>query len=82
VLYDVHRFEPAAERLEFIDSLLADNKYLFPVPEHVDGGVRGPNPSRESQKLLTNGQHPLYFLLEAIPRFIYNEYYHQANNRG
>jgi hypothetical protein len=25
-LYDLHRFESAAERLEFIDSLLADNK--------------------------------------------------------
>jgi hypothetical protein len=25
-LYDLHRFESAAERLEFIDSLLADKK--------------------------------------------------------
>jgi hypothetical protein len=25
-LYDLHRLESAAERLEFIDSLLADNK--------------------------------------------------------
>jgi hypothetical protein len=29
-LYDLHCFESATERLEFIDSLLADNKYLFP----------------------------------------------------
>jgi hypothetical protein len=37
---------------------------------------------RGSQNLLTNGQHPLYFLAEAIPRFIYIKFYHQANNRG
>ena len=41
-LYDLHRFESAAERLEFIDSLLADNKYLFPIAECVEGGVCGP----------------------------------------
>jgi hypothetical protein len=28
-LYDLHRFESTAERLEFLDSLLADNKYFF-----------------------------------------------------
>jgi hypothetical protein len=43
-LYDLHRFESDAEHLEFIDSLLVDNKYLFPVAEGVEGGVRGPNP--------------------------------------
>jgi hypothetical protein len=37
---------------------------------------------RESQKLLTNGQCPLYFLAEAIPCFIYIKFYHRANNRG
>jgi hypothetical protein len=37
---------------------------------------------RESRKLLTNGQRPLYFLAEAIPRFIYIKFYHRANNRG
>jgi hypothetical protein len=44
-LHHLHRFESAAERLEFIDSLLADNKYLFPVAECVEGGVPGPNPT-------------------------------------
>jgi len=44
-LYDLHRFESNAECLQFIDSLLADNKYLFPVAEHVEGGVRDPNPT-------------------------------------
>jgi len=49
-LYDLHRFESAAERLEFIDSLLADNKYLFPVAERVEGGVPGPNPTQRESK--------------------------------
>jgi len=48
-LYDLHHFESAPERVEFIDSLLADNKYLFRAAERVEGGVRGPNPmQRES----------------------------------
>jgi lipoate-protein ligase A len=42
-LHDLHRFESDAERSEFIDSLLADNKYLIPVAERVEGGVRSPN---------------------------------------
>jgi len=47
--YDLHRFESDAVHLEFIDSLLIDNKYHFPVAECVEGGVRGPNPmQRES----------------------------------
>jgi hypothetical protein len=69
-LYDLHRFESAAEHLELIDSLLADNKYLFPVAERVEGGVWSPNPTQRESKLLTNGQRPLYFLDEAIPQFI------------
>jgi hypothetical protein len=49
-LYDLHRLESATEHLEFIDSLLADNKYLFPITEHVEGGVRGPNPTERESK--------------------------------
>jgi len=49
-LDDLHRFESAAERLEFIDSFLADNKYLFLVAERVEGGVRGPNPMQKKSK--------------------------------
>jgi len=45
-LYDLHRFESATEHLEFIDSLQADNKYLFPVAERVEDGGRGPNPTQ------------------------------------
>jgi len=37
---------------------------------------------RESRKLLTYGQHPLYSLSEAILLFIYIQFYHRANNRG
>jgi hypothetical protein len=42
-LYDLHHFETDAEHLEFIHSLLADNMYYFPLAEHVEGGVCGPN---------------------------------------
>jgi hypothetical protein len=42
-LFDLHCFESDAEHLEFIDSFRADNKYHFPGPECVDGGVRVPN---------------------------------------
>jgi hypothetical protein len=45
-LYDLHRLESAAEHLEFIDSLLADNKYLFLVAESVESGVHGPKPTQ------------------------------------
>jgi len=37
---------------------------------------------RECGKLLTNGQHPLYFLAEAIPGFIYIKIDNRANNCG
>jgi hypothetical protein len=49
-LYDLHHFESAAEHLEFIHSLLADNKYHFPEAERVEGGVRNPNPTRRESK--------------------------------
>jgi hypothetical protein len=42
-LNDLDCFEYDAECLEFIDSLLADNEYVFPVAERVEGGVRDPN---------------------------------------
>jgi hypothetical protein len=74
-LYDLHQFESAAERLEFIDSLLADNKYLFPIAECVEGGVRGPNPmQRESRAanewlsstLLPGGSNPAVYLHQIL----------------
>jgi hypothetical protein len=49
-LYDLHRFESNAECLEFIDSLLADYLYHFPVAERVEGGVCGPNPTQRVSK--------------------------------
>jgi hypothetical protein len=49
-IYDLHRSESAAECLGFIDSVLADNKYLFPVAQRVEGGVHGPNPIQRESK--------------------------------
>jgi len=49
-LYDLHWFESAAERLEFIESLLADIKYLFLIAEPVEAVVRGPNPTLREWK--------------------------------
>jgi len=46
-LYYLHRFESAAEHLVFIDSFLADNKYLFAVAEPVEGGIRSPKSNAE-----------------------------------
>jgi hypothetical protein len=43
-------FNPPQKRLEFIDSLLVDNKYLFPVAECVEGGARGPNATQRESK--------------------------------
>jgi hypothetical protein len=48
--YDLHHFESNAENLEFIDSVLAGNQYLFPVAERVEGGVQGPNPTQRVSK--------------------------------
>jgi len=74
-LYDLHHFESATEHLEFIDSLLADNEYHFPVAERVEGGVRGPNPTqRESiaanewpaSTLLPGGSIPVVYLHQIL----------------
>jgi hypothetical protein len=47
---DRNHCESATEHLEFIDSLLAVNKYLFRVAEDVEGGVRGPNTTQRELK--------------------------------
>jgi len=49
-LYDLHRFQSDAEYLELIDSLVADNKYLVPVAQHVEGDECGPNPTQRESK--------------------------------
>jgi hypothetical protein len=49
-LYDLHCFESAAECLEFIDSLLANNMYLYPIAERVEDCVRGPNPTQRESR--------------------------------
>ena len=82
-LYDLHHFESTAEHLEFIDSLLADNKYLFPVAEHVEGGVRGPNPTQRELKadnewlastLLSGGINPAVYLHQILSSGQYLRY--------
>ena len=49
-LNDLQHFEFNAECLALIESLLADNKYLFPVAESVESGVHGPNPTLRELK--------------------------------
>ena len=70
-LYEFHHFESAVEHFEFIDSLLADNWYLFPAAKRVDGGVCGPNPMQRQSKaaskwptstLLHSGSNPAVYL--------------------
>jgi len=77
-LYDLRHFESTAECLEFIDSLLVDNKYLFPVAERVEGGVRGPNPTQ--RELKAANEWPASTLLpgESNP----GDYLHQILSSG
>jgi hypothetical protein len=74
-LSDLHRFESAAEGLEFIDSLLANNKYLFAIAQRVEGGVRGRNPTQRESKarnewlastLLPGGSNPGVYLHQIL----------------
>jgi hypothetical protein len=74
-LSDLHRFESAAKRLEFIDSLQAENKYLLPVAVRVAGGVRGPTPTERESKadnewlassLLPGGDNPVGILHQIL----------------
>jgi hypothetical protein len=74
-LYDLHRFESAAERLEFIGSLLVDNKYRFPVAERVEGGLLGPNQTQRESKfanewpastLLPGRSNPMVYLHQIL----------------
>jgi hypothetical protein len=45
-----HRLASAAEHLQFFDSLVADNKYLFHIPKCVEGDVHCPNPTQRESK--------------------------------
>jgi len=74
-LYDLHSLESDSEHLEFIDSPLADNKYLVPVAECVEGGVRDPNPMQTVSKaanewsassLLPGGSNPVVYLPQIL----------------
>jgi len=70
-LYDLHNFQSTAQHLEYIDSLLADNKNHFPEAEREDGGVRVPNqtqrestPDKEwlASSSLPGGSNPAVYL--------------------
>jgi hypothetical protein len=74
-LYDLHRFKSDAEHLEFIVSLLSDNKYLFPIAERVEGGVCGPNLMQRvsnaanewpASTLLPGGSNPAVYLHQIL----------------
>jgi hypothetical protein len=77
-LYELHCFESASEHLEFIDSLLADNQYLFPVAESVAGGVRGTNQTQRESKAAN--QRPTSNLLPAETNPVI--YLHQISSLG
>jgi len=49
-LYDIHHVQSNTEHLRLIDSFLTDTKFHCPVAEHVDGGVRSPNPIQRESK--------------------------------
>jgi len=74
-LYDHHRFGSNTECLEFIDSFLAENNYLFPVAERVEGGVHGPNQMQRVSKaanewpastVLPGGSNPAVYLHQIL----------------
>jgi len=77
-LYNLHRFESDAKRLKFIDSLLADNKYLVPVAGCVEGGVCGPNPMQ--RELKTAKEWPTSTLLSGESNSAF--YLHQLLSSG
>jgi hypothetical protein len=81
-LYDLHHFKSDAERLEFIDSLLADNQYIFPVSESVEGGVRSPNPPQRVSKAANEWRASTLLPPGSYPEVNLHQNYHWANNRG
>jgi len=77
-LYNLLCFESATEHLEFIDYLLADNKYLFPVAERVEGGVRCPNPTQRESKAASK-----WLASTSVPGARYpGVYLHQISSSG
>jgi len=81
-LYDLHCFGSDTEHLELIDCLLADNKYLFPVVEPVEEGVRSPNPMQRESKAAHEWLVSILPPGRTILRYIYIKFYHQVNNCG
>jgi len=77
-LHDLHRVESAAERLEFIDSLLAVNMCRCHVAEHVEGGVGGQNRTPRQSKAAT--EWPVSSLL--LPKSNPAVYLHHISSSG
>jgi hypothetical protein len=75
-------FESDSEHLEFIDSLLADNKYLCPVAEHVEGSVCCPNLTQRLSKAANKWTLSTLLPGGSYPGFINITLYDQVNNRG
>jgi hypothetical protein len=76
--YDLQPFESDTERLEFIHSLLAGNKYLLHVAERVEGGVHGPNPTQRVSKAAS--EWPASTLLPGGTNHL--DYLHQVLSSG
>jgi len=79
--YGLHGFESDAEHFEFMDSLVADNNIFFLLQSMWKVLYVVQIQRRECRKLLRNGQHPLYPLVETILRFICIKFYPGANSR-
>jgi hypothetical protein len=74
-LYDLHSFESFVKFLQFTDCLQGDYKYLLPVAESVQGGVRGPNPTQRDLNAvnvwtasagLPGGRNPTVYLNQIL----------------
>jgi hypothetical protein len=81
-LYDLHCFKSASDHLDLIDSHRDDNSFLFPDAECVEGGVCGPNPMQGESNASNQYPVPTIHPAEAIPWFIYQNFYPWANNRS
>jgi len=77
-LYDYHWLESNAEDLKLVQPIMADNKYIFPVAEHVQGGELGPNPMLNKSKAAN--ELPPSILLTG--RIIPGDYLHQSLSIG
>jgi hypothetical protein len=81
-LDNIHRFEYSAERLEFIDFRMVDNKNMFPVEKPVEGGALGPHPTQRESKPDNEWQASSLLLARGNPTDDLLQLCHRANNRS